>query len=113
VTSFGPTDVVLHLITPPYALDDTRLVKGEIYVGLAYGNWYIGPMTQQWYGWNWACGFGAGVQADHIDGPLYRFDPEQHISRLHVQPARVVLACAHCGEDTPGGLCGYCGVLNE
>jgi hypothetical protein len=113
MTSFGPDDVVLHLILPPYTLDDPRLVLGEIYCGIAYEGWRVGPMTKQWYGWNWSCEFGAGIQANHIDGPLYRFDPEQHVSMMYRKPKPVWLDCAHCGEPTGPGRCRNCGVLNE
>lgn len=108
-------DVVLHLIVPPYTFEDPRFVAGEIYIGLAYEEWHVGPMTKQWYGWNWSCGFGAGIQANHIDGLLYRFDPEQHTSTMYRKPP-LTIDCPNCGESIPrdAALCSECGwVLTE
>lgn len=116
MVSFGTKDdLVLHLIVPPYTLDDTRFVVGEIYVGIAHEGWRCGPMTKHWYGWLWANGVGPGTQANHIDGPLYRFDPEQHESTMYHKPPPPMMDCPHCGESIPlkAGLCPECGVLNE
>lgn len=112
MTSFSSADdLVLHLILPPYTLDDPRLVLGEIYVGIQYESWRVGPMTSQWYGWLWANGHGPGTQANHIDGPLYRFDPEQYTSTMFHKPPPPTVNCPVCLEprQRPGSKCDDCG----
>ena len=41
--------------------------KNKQYLAKVGKSYYAGYFTDEWYGWNFSCGYGAGIQLDDPD----------------------------------------------